>query len=83
MRTRLGKDGMLTVEDQTKDESKGQKRISVIDPSTIPGYYGTFRCKPPQGRDSCDVLTMDMTEQGDFAFDFGTNADILEKSGIS
>jgi hypothetical protein len=26
---------------------------------------------------------MDMTEQGDFAFDFGTNADILEKSGIS
>jgi len=55
----------------------------VIDPSTIPGYYGTFRCKPPQGRDSCDVLTMDMTEQGDFAFDFGTNADILEKSGIS
>lgn len=34
----LGSDGVLSVLDPVT------KKIGKVDPSTIPGYYGTFKC---------------------------------------
>ena len=69
------------IEDPTKS-TPTKKYEKSIDPSEIPGYFGTFRCKPSQGEEFCNVVTMGMSDQGDFTFDYGTNPDILDMANM-
>lgn len=47
-----------------------------VDPSTIPGYVGDFKCTQPSG--NCNTYTMGTTKDGNFAYDYGTNSDVLK-----
>jgi hypothetical protein len=74
---KMSRDGMLTVHDPL---SRGVPR--KIDPSTLPGYYGDFRCEPAEGATDCNTFTLGMEETGDFSFDYGTNEEILIAAGL-
>ena len=49
---------------------------------SIPGTYGDFKCKSTTGSDDCNVYHMGMTDQGDFAYDFGTPDSVIEATGL-
>ena len=57
--------------------------VEEIDPSSIEGYYGDFKCKPAEGSTDCKTFTLGMNpESGDFEFDYGTNKAIMDKAGL-
>jgi hypothetical protein len=85
----MSRDGMLTVDDRTRNGripgrslSRELRQAKSIDPSTIPGYYGDFRCEPAQGSTECNTFTLGMEPTGDFSFDYGTNPAVLAKAGV-
>lgn len=70
--------GKLLVDDPTTTTAAKE-----IDPSTIEGYYGDFKCKPAEGSTDCNTITLGMSaESGDFEFDYGTNKAILDKAEL-
>jgi hypothetical protein len=46
-----------------------------INDFSIPGYVGNFQCTQPSG--SCKTYTMGTTSNGNFAYDYSTNAAVL------
>jgi len=56
---------------------------NAVDPSTIPGYFGTFTCETtdPSITD-CNMHSMGMTEDGSFTYEFSPNANLLDTTGI-
>jgi len=52
-----------------------------VDPSTIPGYVGDFKCNQPSG--TCNTYTMGTTKDGNFAYDYSTNDDVLKATNSS
>jgi hypothetical protein len=49
-----------------------------IDPSTLPGYFGSFTCETtdPSITD-CNMRQMGMTDDGSFTYEFSPNSDLL------
>jgi hypothetical protein len=72
----LNRNGQLVVTDP-----KTGITSDPIDPSSLPGYFGDFRCETTDTSvTSCDMRQMSMTEDGSFAYEFQPNANILEKT---
>jgi len=64
-KSKLGPDGKMTITDPTTNKT------STVDPSTLPGYYGSFKCETTNiATDDCKVLQMGMTEDGSFSYEF-------------
>ena len=76
-KSKLGPDGKMTITDPTTNKT------STVDPSTLPGYYGNFKCETTNtATTDCKVLQMGMTEDGSFSYEFEPNADILNATNI-
>ncbi len=64
----LGSDGTLSVYNPVTNTT------GKVDPSTIPGYYGTFKCETPDlSTNNCSVSTMGMPQDGSFTYEFTPN----------
>jgi len=61
--------GKLNVTDPVTGKS------GIIDPSTLPGYVGNFECRTASGK--CNTYTMGTDTNGNFAYNFGTNPEVL------
>ena len=71
----LNPSGLMTISDPVTGKE------STIDPSTIPGYYGNFKCETTNTAiNSCKVLSMGMTDDGSFSYEFSPNEDILNET---
>jgi hypothetical protein len=55
--------------------------IKTIDPSTIPGFIGDFKCQTLNG--NCQIYSVGKSESGDFTYDYRPNKEILSASGLS
>ena len=54
-----------------------------MDPSTIPGYFGDFKCQTTDtSTTNCTVVQMGMSEDGSFTYNFSPNNDVLNKTNI-
>jgi hypothetical protein len=70
----LDRNGQLVVTDPITGQAS-----EPIDPSTLPGYFGDFKCETTDtSATSCDMRQMSMTEDGSFAYEFQPNSNILE-----
>lgn len=73
----LDSSGKMTIVDPVTNKT------SSVDPSTLPGYYGTFKCETTNTAASeCKVRQMGMTEDGSFTYEFQPNQDILNQTNI-
>lgn len=58
-------------------------KVSLVDPSSIPGYYGNFKCETTNtATTDCKVLQMGMLDDGSFTYEYQPNEDILEETKI-
>lgn len=79
-RTYMDKDGQFHAHDPTKGKKRGKGQV---DPSSIPGYYGNFKCNPAPGLEKCNTVSMQMTAEGSFAFDYGADEELTKAAGVS
>ena len=64
-KSKLDPSGKMTISDPVTGKE------STVDPSSIPGYYGNFKCETTNTATSeCKVLSMGMTEDGSFSYEF-------------
>jgi hypothetical protein len=75
----LDASGKITVHDPVTDTYS-----EPVDPSSLPGYYGDFKCQTTDITVSkCNMRTMAMTEDGSFAYEFQPNANILNATNTN
>jgi len=74
----LGADGVMTITDPVANTT------ASIDPSTLPGYYGNFKCETADTSvTDCNMRQMGMTDDGSFTYNFKPNEDLLNATNTA
>jgi len=56
------------------------KTLKAIDPSTIPGFIGDFKCTTSNG--NCQMYSVGKSSDGDFTYDYSPNPSIISAAGL-
>jgi hypothetical protein len=77
VKSSLNAKGQMTLENPVTGE------VKTIDPTSLEGYYGDFRCQTTDtSKSSCAVRQMGQDENGSFTYQFEPNKNLLEKAGV-
>jgi len=69
---------------QAIDPTTNEKlfKTAVIDPTSLPGYYGNFKCESSDpSQETCKTRQMG-EDDGSFTYEFSPNADLLAATDI-
>jgi hypothetical protein len=74
----------MTILNPVPNRKTGVNEVSIVDPSSIPGYYGSFKCETTNtATTDCKVLQMGMAEDGSFTYEFSPNEDITNTTNMA